>query len=163
MVERRQRVALFAGATVVAGAVLALALLGGFNRPSHPGPRSADPGPTAASPAKRQQQPVSSAPRVLTVEYTIVSRWKDGFNAEMKITNMGSEPVAGWLIRLRLPDGVRVTDAWAADITQHAADLTLRSQPWNTYLGPGAVMRLGFQATGTPGKPTSCSVNGAPC
>jgi Cellulose binding domain len=56
-----------------------------------------------------------------------------------------------------------VTDAWAADVTQVAAAVTLRSQPWNTYLAPGATVHLGFQAKGAAAAPQSCTVNGSPC
>jgi hypothetical protein len=123
------------------------------NRAGGP-PRSATAAPST---------PASSAARTLTAGYTINGRWKEGFNAELTVTNLGSQPVEGWTVRLTMPDDVTVKGAWSAEVTQVASTVTLRSQPWNTYLGPGGVVRFGFQATGTAAAPESCTVNGSPC
>ena len=93
----------------------------------------------------------------------MVGRWAGGFNAELVLTNLGSDPVEGWTLRLGLPAGVKVAGAWSADLGQAAGAVILRSQPYNTYVAPGAAVHLGFAATGPPGPPTSCTVNGAPC
>jgi glucuronoarabinoxylan endo-1,4-beta-xylanase len=101
--------------------------------------------------------------RPLKAGYTVSGRWKGGFNAEVTVTNIGSQPIEGWTVLLHLPDGITVTDAWSAEATQKAGALTLRSQPWNTYLAPGASTRMGFEAKGGVADPRSCTVNGFPC
>jgi cellulase/cellobiase CelA1 len=102
-------------------------------------------------------------PHPLTAGYTITGRWKDGFNAELVVTNLGSQPVAGWTVKLQMPADVDVTGAWSADATQVASAVTLRAQPWNTYLGPGGTVHFGFQAKGNAAKPNGCTVNDGPC
>jgi cellulase/cellobiase CelA1 len=156
---RERRFAVLAAVMAVAAALPTLYLLRGSSRPPDPGQRAAWPGQTAVSPASRP----ATAARALKAEYSIRNRWKDGFNAEVTITNIGSQPIEGWIVRLRLPEGVRVTQAWSADVTQSPDTVTLKSQPWNTYLGPGAGIRVGFEATGTAAAPASCTVNGMPC
>jgi cellulase/cellobiase CelA1 len=116
-------------------------------RPAHP--------PASASTA--------TGPRPLTVGYTVGGRWKGGFNAELTVTNLSSQPVEGWTVRLEMPAGIDVGAAWSADVKQVANTVILRSQPWNTYLAPGAAMRMGFEAKGDAAAPQSCTVNGAPC
>jgi cellulase/cellobiase CelA1 len=96
-------------------------------------------------------------------DYAVRGRWDGGFNAELVISNLGSQPIEGWTVRLQLPADVKVTEAWSADAAQVGEAVTLRSQPWNTYIGPGATMHFGFQATGGAADPRSCTVNGAPC
>ncbi|MEV0127410.1 cellulose binding domain-containing protein [Dactylosporangium sp. NPDC050688] len=95
--------------------------------------------------------------------YAVRSKWKDGFNAEVTVTNTGSQPLQGWTVQLRLPPGVAPTSTWGATAEHKADRLTLRSQPWNTYLEPGGSIRMGFEAKGKAAEPVSCTVNGSPC
>ena len=146
-----------AGALVVAVAVLLGVVL--FRKPGHPPPAAI----VRPSSARASSQPAVTPPRTLRTEYSVVGRWAGGFNAELVLTNLGSDPVEGWTVRLGLPAGVKVAGAWSADLGQAAGAVILRSQPYNTYVAPGAAVHLGFAATGPPGPPTSCTVNGAPC
>ncbi len=158
--KRERRLAVLAVTLAVAvAALLGLYLLRGSTRPAESGRRPGEPRQTAAASAS----PTTGQPRVLKTEYSVRGRWEGGFNVEMVITNIGSQPVEGWTVHLQLPAGIAVTRAWAADFTQAAAAVTLRSQPWNTYLAPGTAIHLGFEATGTAGSPSSCTVNGSPC
>lgn len=126
------------------------------------GERAARTGQAATTAPPTTSQP-TAAQGPLKAEYSVRDHWREGFYAEMVITNIGSQPIMGWTARLRLPPGVRVIQAWSADATQSGAALTLRSQPWNTYVAPGATVHFGFQATGAVAPPTSCTVNGSPC
>jgi cellulase/cellobiase CelA1 len=158
--KRELRLAILAALLAVAiVALLGLDLFRGPTRPPVSGLQRDVRRPTASGPVA----PTPSQARVLTTGYAIRGRWAGGFNAEMVITNLGSQPVEGWTVRLQLPPGVAVSRAWSADYTQKAAAVTLRSQPWNTYLAPGATVHLGFEATGAAGSPSSCTVNGSPC
>ncbi|MET7417724.1 cellulose binding domain-containing protein [Dactylosporangium sp. NPDC005555] len=95
--------------------------------------------------------------------YAVRSKWKDGFNAEVTVTNIGSQPLQGWTVQLQLPPDVDLTSTWGATAEHKADRLTLRSQPWNTYLEPGGSIRMGFEAKGKAGDPVTCTVNGSPC
>lgn len=155
--RRELILAAVAGALVVAVAVLLGVVL--LRKPTH------QPAPAAAA-VRPSSARVSSPPtttRALRTEYSVVGRWAGGFNAELVLTNLGSEPVEGWTVRLGLPAGVKVAGAWSADLDQTAGAVLLRSQPYNTYVAPGAAVHLGFAATGPPTPPTSCTVNGMPC
>src|SRR6266545_788366 len=143
--QRERRLAVLAIAAAVAATLLALLVVGGALGTPKPKPRGGEPGQTAVSPARKQ--PTSAAPRVLTVEYAVRGHWEGGFNAEVRITNIGSQPVEGWSVYLQLPAGVKVVRAWSADVTQSAA----------------AVTQVGFQATGADASPSSCKINGTPC
>lgn len=105
----------------------------------------------------------SAGPHALTVGYLVGGRWKGGFNAELTLTNLSSQAIEGWTVRLEMPPDIAVGTAWSADVKQVANTVTLRSQPWNTYLAPGAAMHMGFEAKGDAATPQSCTVNGAPC
>ncbi|WP_432831705.1 cellulose binding domain-containing protein [Dactylosporangium sp. CA-092794] len=107
--------------------------------------------------------PATAAPGTVKAAYAVRSKWKNGFNAEVTLTNLGSQPLTGWTVRLELPKGVDVTSTWGAKAEQAPGRLTLSSQAYNTYLEAGGALRMGFEAKGDAAQPTSCSVNGSPC
>ena len=151
----------FAAATVVlavmTAALLGLYLLAGPAAAPDRSLRVEPPAPSAGAPSR------SAAPYPVKAGYSVRGTWRDGFNAELVVTNIGSQPIEGWTVQLRMPDGVRLTQAWSAEAKQVATAVTLRSQPWNTYLAPGASVHFGFEASGNAALPAACTVNGAPC
>nr|BFE65159.1 hypothetical protein GCM10020063_096850 [Dactylosporangium thailandense] len=124
--------------------------------------------PPMASVAGTTQPPrptahTSAAPGSVKAAYAVRSKWKDGFNAEVTVTNLGSQPLMGWIVQLNLPKNVDVTSTWGATAEQGPGRLVLRSQAYNTYLEAGGAIRMGFEAKGPADPPPSCSVNGSPC
>ena len=118
---------------------------------------------TSGAPPASPSRPASAAPGSVKAAYAVRSKWKDGFNAEVTVTNLGSRPLMGWAVQLDLPEDVDVTSTWGATAEQHPGRLVLRSQAYNTYLEAGGAIRMGFEAKGPAGPPKSCSVNGVPC
>lgn len=119
---------------------------------------------TSHPPAARSATPHgSAAPGSVKAAYAVRSQWKDGFNAEVTVTNLSSQPLMGWMVQLELPKDVDVTSTWGAKAEMQPGKLVLRSQAYNTYLEAGGAIRMGFEAKGAAVQPTSCSVNGAPC
>jgi cellulase/cellobiase CelA1 len=158
--KREQVLVVLAGALAVAVVVLlGFALFHGPTRPPTTGAPMTAPHPSTTT----AQPSAAGSPAALKTEYAVRGRWPGGFNAELVVTNLGSQPVEGWTVRLRLPPDVKVGRVWSASLTQVPDAVILRSQPWNTYLAPGAAVSLGFEATGTPATPSSCTVNGVPC
>jgi hypothetical protein len=163
--QRQQRLAAISAAFAVAAvAVLGLYLLRGSTPPRDAAHRAAaprhQPSPSASPEPRRTE---SAGPRAVKAGYAVRGRWDGGFNAELVISNLGSQPIEGWTVRLNMPGGVAVTQAWSAEVTQVASVVTLRSQPWNTYVAPGGTVHMGFQATGGAADPSSCTINDAPC
>ncbi|WP_433610789.1 cellulose binding domain-containing protein [Dactylosporangium sp. CA-139114] len=144
--------------TVVAGTMTVLYVT--KDAPAERPPTAPAAGPTQPP---RPSAPASAAPGSIKAAYAVRSKWKDGFNAEVTVTNLGSQPLMGWIVRLELPKDVDVTSTWGATAELGPGRLVLRSQAYNTYLEAGGVIRMGFEAKGPAGPPTSCSVNGSPC
>jgi cellulase/cellobiase CelA1 len=154
----------FVAATVVL-AVVAAALLGVYlmaGRADAPD-RSMRVGLMPASTAPASVPSRSTGAPTVKAGYFLRNSWRGGFNAELVVTNLASQPLAGWTVQLQMADDVRVTQAWSAESKQVATGVTLSSQPWNTYLAPGASVHFGFAATGSAAAPRSCTVNGTPC
>jgi hypothetical protein len=151
---------------VAVAVLLTLYLMPGSKGP----PQLADePHPSPPKPVGTPQAKSTASPiRTVKADYAVRGKWKDaankeGFNAELTLTNLSSEPIEGWTVQLQMPPGVSVLSAWSAQATQKATAVTLRSQAWNTYLAPGSSLRMGFQATGSAAVPRSCTINGSPC
>ncbi|MEV8511236.1 cellulose binding domain-containing protein [Dactylosporangium sp. NPDC051484] len=105
----------------------------------------------------------TAAPGTVKAAYSVRSQWKDGFNAEVTLTNLGSQPLMGWTVQLGLPESIDVTSTWGAKAELQPGRLVMHSQAYNTYLEAGGAIRMGFEAKGAAVQPTSCSVNGSPC
>jgi cellulase/cellobiase CelA1 len=160
--SRERHLAGLAGLMAVAVAILlALYLMPGSNGP--PQLANNPPHPVSTPEAKVSPSAKPSQARTVKAEYAVRGKWKEGFNAELTITNTGSIPIEGWTVQLQMPPDVAVLGAWAAEATQKTTSVTLRSEPWNTYLAPGGTIRMGFQATGSAATPRSCTINGSPC
>ncbi|MFI5914679.1 cellulose binding domain-containing protein [Dactylosporangium sp. NPDC051541] len=144
--------------TVAAGTMTVLYLT---KSPQPMTPVASTTGPPKASPGASVRG--TAAPGTVKAAYAVRSKWKDGFNAEVTVTNLGSQPLMGWTVRLELPKDVDVTSTWGAQAERLPGGLVLRSQAYNTYLEAGGAIRMGFEAKGPAGAPTGCTVNGAAC
>ncbi|MDO0929393.1 cellulase family glycosylhydrolase [Streptomyces sp. TG1A-8] len=99
------------------------------------------------------------------VDYTTTSQWQGGFQAGVKITNLGA-PVTGWTLKFAMPDaGQKVVQGWSATWSQSGSAVTAASVDWNRTLATGAATDLGFVGsfTGANPKPTAFTLNGVAC
>ncbi|GAA4248488.1 cellulose binding domain-containing protein [Dactylosporangium darangshiense] len=160
----RDRVLMITAAvmTVVAGTMTVLYVTKGDDS-SRPMTTMAGTSGPPASPRGGPSAKGTAPPGTVKAAYAVRSKWKDGFNAEVTLTNLGSQPLTGWMVQLELPKGVDVTSTWGAKAESQPGRLVLRSQAYNTYLEAGGAIRMGFEAKGDAAQPTSCSVNGSPC
>ncbi|MFE9835256.1 cellulase family glycosylhydrolase [Streptomyces sp. NPDC005551] len=109
--------------------------------------------------------PPAAAATGCKVDYTITSQWQGGFQAGVKVTNLGA-PVTGWTLKWTMPDaGQKVVQGWNATWSQSGAAVTAASVDWNRTLGTGAATDLGFTGsfTGANPKPSAFTLNGVAC
>ncbi|MFJ8192099.1 cellulase family glycosylhydrolase [Streptomyces sp. NPDC096094] len=109
--------------------------------------------------------PSAQAATGCKVDYTITSQWQGGFQAGVKITNLG-EPVSGWNLKFTMADaGQKVVQGWNATWSQSGSAVTAAGADWNGALPSGASADLGFVGsfTGANPQPTSFTLNGVTC
>ncbi|PPS90580.1 cellulase family glycosylhydrolase [Streptomyces sp. MH60] len=109
--------------------------------------------------------PPAQAATGCAAEYTITSQWEGGFQAGVKITNLG-DPVSGWKLEFAMPDaGQKVVQGWNATWSQSGSRVTAGGVDWNRTLSTGASADLGFVGsfTGSNPAPTSFALNGVTC
>ncbi|GAA2885646.1 cellulase family glycosylhydrolase [Streptomyces mexicanus] len=109
--------------------------------------------------------PQATAATGCRVDYTVTSQWQGGFQAGVKITNLG-DPVSGWTLKFTLPDaGQKVVQGWNAAWAQSGSTVTAAGTDWNRELATGASVDAGFVGsfTGANPKPTAFTLNGVAC
>ncbi|MFJ8659728.1 cellulase family glycosylhydrolase [Streptomyces sp. NPDC093795] len=109
--------------------------------------------------------PEAAAAGGCKVDYTVTSQWQGGFQAGVKITNLG-EPLTGWTLRTTLPDaGQKLVQGWNATWSQSGSTVTTVGLDWNRTLATGATADVGFVGsfTGANPKPTAFTLNGVAC
>ncbi|MFF9526520.1 cellulase family glycosylhydrolase [Streptomyces achromogenes] len=99
------------------------------------------------------------------VDYTVTSQWQGGFQAGVKVTNLG-DPVTGWTLKFSLPDsGQKFVQGWNATWSQSGSTVSAAGVDWNRTLATGASTDLGFVGsfTGSNPKPSAFTLNGVAC
>ncbi|BCL12743.1 cellulose binding domain-containing protein [Micromonospora sagamiensis] len=124
---------------------------------------SRSPSPTAASsgPAVNQQP----SPAQVTGTYRPVETYDGAFIGEVRLTNLSTAP-RSWTVRVEVP-GARLVSAWTEGTAQAGSSGSRGTFTFTSGadLAPGASASLRFHLrdTGTATRPTSCTVDGAPC
>ncbi|MEJ3745917.1 cellulase family glycosylhydrolase [Actinomycetes bacterium KLBMP 9797] len=99
------------------------------------------------------------------VDYAIVSQWSNGFQGDVKITNLG-DPVTNWSLAFDFANSAqRLTQGWNATWSQTGTRVTAASLGWNGALGTNAATSVGFTGSfsGANPVPASFSLNGTAC
>ncbi|MFJ7271024.1 cellulose binding domain-containing protein [Streptomyces sp. NPDC099050] len=97
--------------------------------------------------------------------YTKSSSWNGGYTGTYVITNNKSRAQTGWTLEFDLPTGTTIDSLWNASHTVSGRHVTVKPAAWNKELAAGSSVTIGFvtSASGTPGNPKSCRINGAKC
>ncbi len=105
-------------------------------------------------------------PPTCTVSYRVSSQWTGAFNADVRITNTGTAPVNGWILRWTYASTQRISSMWNAAYVQSAASVQASNLAYNSVIGAnGGSQSFGFQATWSAANPNPASftLNGQPC
>jgi endoglucanase len=137
--------------------------------PSGPGsPSPSSPAPSSPGPSSPAPSPSSSSPPAPVTACRITwstNDWSTGFTATVTITNTGTTPINAWSLVWPFANGQRVTQVWAATVTQPATQVTATNAGWNGLIPPGGSVSFGFNGThtGSNPRPTSFALNGVSC
>ncbi|MFD7657038.1 cellulase family glycosylhydrolase [Actinosynnema sp. NPDC059797] len=99
------------------------------------------------------------------VDYTVTSQWQGGFQANVKVTNLG-DALSGWSLGFSFPNtSQKVTQGWNATWSQSGSSVTATNVDWNRSLATGASTDLGLTGTWSGGNPVPASftLNGVAC
>ncbi|GGV06925.1 hypothetical protein GCM10010182_27190 [Actinomadura cremea] len=100
------------------------------------------------------------------VAYRVDGSWPAGFQATVRITNLGDGPIDGWRLGFDLPDGQAVTQLWNGTPAQDGSAVTVTPADWNRSIPAGGTVEFGFlgSSDGDGGTtPEGFRLNGSRC
>jgi chitinase len=104
----------------------------------------------------------AQAAGTVTATFSIDSDWDTAYQGKYTITNGTSAAISSWTVGFDLPSGTTIGSFWDSTITASGQHYTAVNVGWNGTVAAGATATFGFVSSG-PGKPTSCTINGASC
>lgn len=149
-----RRPLIIAGAAV--GAVVLVAVLLAALAPDSSRERAA---PPSASPSETRTATACS------VSYTVDGTWPQGFQATVRITNLGDGAIDGWKLGFEFPDGQAITQLWNGSQVQDGSSVTVTAADWNRSIPPHGTAEFGFlgRQDGANGAPAAFTLNGGAC
>ncbi len=86
------------------------------------------------------------------------------FQATVTITNTTAASLNGWTVQFSLPATGSVTNVFSGTLTRNGTVNTITPLAWDTVIGPGGQLFVGFYGSDSPYVPPSnFTLNGAPC
>ncbi|OLT25922.1 hypothetical protein BJF79_12370 [Actinomadura sp. CNU-125] len=129
---------------------------------------------TGAPPAGTSDGPAAVADGApCEVAYRVDGTWSAGFQATVRITNLGAGPIDGWRLGFDLPDGQAVTQLWNGTPVQDGSAVTVTPAGWNRSIPAGGTVEFGFLGSNEgddgdegdegDGTPEGFTLNGSRC
>jgi serine/threonine-protein kinase len=151
-----RRPLIIAGAVV--GAVALVAVLLAALAPDSSHERAA---PPSASPSGTG----TAAATACSVSYRVDGTWPQGFQATVRITNLGDGEIDGWRLGFEFPDGQAITQLWNGSQVQEGPSVTVTAADWNRAIPPHGTAEFGFlgRQDGGNAAPAAFTLNGGAC
>ncbi len=91
--------------------------------------------------------------------------WPQGFQATVRITNLGDGEIDGWKLGFEFPDGQAITQLWNGSQVQDGSAVTVTAADWNRSIPPHGSAEFGFLGSqdGDNGTPAAFTLNGGAC
>jgi cellulase/cellobiase CelA1 len=82
-------------------------------------------------------------PAQADITFTTTSVWPTGYNAQITLTNTGTEAIRGWQLAFdQAPD---ITNLWNGQLTSEGSQRTVTDAGHNGVIAPGQSVTFGFQ------------------
>jgi hypothetical protein len=123
------------------------------------------PAASQAAPATAKE-PVAPAhawntkPHSADVLYQTLQRWPSGFTGLITITSRAT--LSDWRLAFKYP-GAHIDSVAGAKWNARGDGGIASAVPWPWGAPPGNIVRIMIVANGTPGQPTACRFDAAPC
>lgn len=107
---------------------------------------------------------VEPDPVACQANYTITSIWNEGFQAEVRIENIGGA-LNTWELNWTQPGTQQITNLWNGQLNQTNQNVAVNNLDWNKSVAQNAEIQLGFVANhnGNVDLPSDIHLNGVLC
>ncbi|KOX12155.1 hypothetical protein ADK67_47415 [Saccharothrix sp. NRRL B-16348] len=99
------------------------------------------------------------------VEHTVTD-FGFGFNALLKVTNTGPDPVTGWRVEFDLSPNAVIKTTFGGRFTSSSGHIQVNAPDWLPTLAPGRYANIGFNGskpTGTGVTASNVTLDDVPC
>lgn len=76
-------------------------------------------------------------------EFSVQNEWQDGYVANVRITNSGTDIIDGWSVNWNFPTGVSRQHGWGAEFTG-TQNVSATAMPWNRRIAQGESIEFGM-------------------
>lgn len=100
------------------------------------------------------------------VTYSVTQSWNnDGFTAEVRIQNTGSQPIQGWKVAWSYAGSQQVKNLWNGSGSQTGNSVLVSNVDWNKDIQPNNTVTFGFVGSysGSNQNPSSFKLNDTQC
>jgi endoglucanase len=106
-----------------------------------------------------------TAPLACRAAYSVTSTWPGGFQAQIVLSNTGTAPISPWTLTFPFGGDQKIASLWNASYTQSGPQVTVTNEPYNSLVGPGGSVTVGFTGsfTSSNAAPAGFAVNGTAC
>lgn len=127
-----------------------------------------DPGRVSPTASPSSSTPPPAGAAGCAVAYRVTGSWPGGFQGDVRITNTGTSPLAGWSLAWDFGSGQRVAQLWNGGVSQDGAAVTVTNLGWNGAIAPGGAASFGFLGSwsgsnAVPGAFSSTAPHAASC
>lgn len=156
--DRTSRRTLLVGGGAAAALLLVLVLMAALSDGGRPAASQARPTPAKPS--------MPSEP-TCAVAYAVTGQWPGGFQAQVRITNLGATALDGWKLTWTFGRDERITEIWNGTRLQTSADVTVTAADYDRRIAPRGTAEFGFLGTAGGGapetRPDAFDLDGSPC
>lgn len=96
------------------------------------------------------------------VAFRTTSTWNNGFQGQVRITNLGGHAIDGWTLAFRYPRA-RILSIWDVRIVRTGTVTVVRNPVQRPSIAPGQTVTVSFTASGSGARPSACVFNGRSC
>ena len=118
---------------------------------------------TTPPPVTTTSAPPTTGSSTCQAQVSTGTPWSGGYQGSVTVLNNGAA-LNPWKVTFALPAGTTLVNGWNATVTQSGTTVTAAAPSWNTALGTGKEVSVGFVANGsaTP-PPSNVQLNGIAC
>jgi serine/threonine protein kinase len=104
----------------------------------------------------------SSTTTTCTVSYRITNSWRDGYQADVTVSNTADEALSGWEVTWTLPTGHKINNLWGGTVAKTGADVTVTNADWNVTVPANSKLSFGLTVDTPPNDHTPPTPHCAP-
>ncbi len=95
--------------------------------------------------------------------YEVTQEWNEGFTANVRIKNLGSQAIENWQMNIEFDDLIRVDNFWNTSLTGIPPFFTAKDETWNGRISANKEVTFGLVASKAADQSSSAKIKSIIC